>query len=149
MPKVKITDAKGLVQESGTGLQVDGDSVFNGGSRLGVTALTGNSTLTRGGVFTLSMGSAITTTLPAASSVAGSVFVFRNLTAQAHILTGSDSGVASFNGLQTATGSVRYESRGKVTLGAVIGNSITLLSDGRAYQVLATSGSHTFAGFPG
>ena len=49
MPKVTITNAKGLVQETGSGLTVASNSIFNGKSRLNGGLILGNETVTDAG----------------------------------------------------------------------------------------------------
>jgi hypothetical protein len=143
MPKVKITNKKGLVQEGGSGVELEVSPT------LSANTVSKTSTLTQGGLFVLSASdgqTAITVTLPTAASVAGSMFIFRVNSEDAHILTGSDSGVNSFIGLSGALGT--QGSGGKVTFPAVEGSSAAMLSDGRQYLVLNTSGTLAYTGYP-
>jgi len=162
MPKVKITNAKGLVQSTGTGLQVDSevtkDLVFAGGVgvKYGVKALTSSTTLASPGVYTVSGSSALTVTMPAVSKVAGGMFTIRAISNKAHVVTGSSSDAGDGNTdpqvntfVMMATGSVsaagtlkgRQEAGQKLTFPAVVGASVTMYCDGKQYLVMAMSGS--------
>jgi hypothetical protein len=101
-----------------------------------VTALTATSTLTAGqaGLLTVSGAAVITSSLPAASSCPNAEFVFRTLSAHAHVITGSSNIVC--------TGSVGT----KFVLNATLGSSAVLKSDGLAYLCLAFRNTPTIAG---
>lgn len=146
MVKVRITD-KGIITEPGDGVNIE-----MGASGMGfmpysrpIQALTTDVTLTdvNAGVLTLSSSNSTprTITLPAASSVPGSMFVFRSLSADIHVLTGSDAGIEVFAGQFGAGGSIGNGSR--LQMPAVIGSAVTLLCDGRNYMVLGSSGTMT------
>ena len=78
--------------------------------------------------------------MPLASSVPGAQFIVRNLSAHAHALTGS----AEAGGTKVFTDGT---SRGsKIALAAAVGNSVTLVSDGVNFCVMANSGSLTISG---
>lgn len=148
MPKVVVTNAKGLVQETGEGIEFR-----DGTPKLPATSITANTTLTKGGSYTPS-GGVRTLTLPAAADVIGQMFVIRSASGHAHILTGSDSGVASFcpsGGPIPLANSDAFKAggaAGKITFTATSGNSIVLISDGVQYLVMASSGSFTVSGYP-
>ena len=161
MPKIKVTDSKGLVQETGTG--VDIESKFKKSVSYDVTDLTVNTTLSRGGVYTFTSTATITGTLPAASTVPGSLWVFRTVTHdQPHCLTGSGmdeapgaiggdpklfcqniTGLSSSFAHGTATAGPKT-SGGELKLSASAGCAVSLMCDGFQYQVLAASGTLTF-----
>lgn len=103
-------------------------STFNGGTQVGLMAVAGLQTIS--GAVTHSIR------MPTASLVPGSVFSFRNVSAQGHILTGS--GEAPFVGPSPgfAVGS-------QLTLGVPVGSSVVLYCDGLKYLVMAGSGSVT------
>lgn len=106
-----------------------------------VSAKTASATLTAPGVFTLSgSGAALTMVLPLASAVPGGLFVFRTLSAHAHVLTSSQEtgGSTVFAGLPGATPA---NNGAACTLPAVVGSSVALISDGRNFLVTAASGS--------
>ena len=77
--------------------------------------------------------------LPNPANVPGGVYVFRALSAQAHFLTASSANRGKFITDGTAAGS-------KVTIGDVVGSSISLISDGLSFCKIANSGSVTFSG---
>jgi hypothetical protein len=163
MPKIKVTDNKGLVQETGTG--VDIESKFKKSVSYDVTDLTANTTLSRGGVYTFTATATITGTLPAASTVPGSLWVFRTVTHdQSHCLTGS--------GLDEAPGAIGGDGKlfcmnptgvsgtmhagatdaqanpktsgGELKLSASAGCAVSLMCDGFQYHALSASGTLTF-----
>jgi len=162
MPKIKVTDNKGLVQETGTG--VDIESKFKKSVSYDVTDLTVNTTLTRGGVYTMNSESTITGTLPLASSVPGSLWVFRVKSHdQQHSLTGSNAGI----GIVATSGEKLFcmnptgvsgtmghgatdavanpkTSGGELKLSASAGCAVTLMCDGFQYHALSASGTLTF-----
>lgn len=120
-----------------------------------VTALTAGSTLTatQAGVITLS-GSAIQTlVMPLASSCVGAMFTVRTLSNHAHVLTGSQeaAGTKVFSllasGSSAVNGSALTFALGGVA-GAAIGGgpSVALLSDGKNFLVLGSSGSVALSG---
>jgi len=138
MPKVTITST-GLNQiKEGSGLEIT--AALTQSPKYDVTALTAASTLTKGGVFTIEGSTALGVTLPLAADVPGSVFTLRAASAHAHFLTGS----AETAGTRALTDGT---SRGsKLALAAAVGNSVTLISDGKNFCVLGNSGSITLSG---
>ena len=145
MPKVKVTNSKGLVQEPGSGIEFAEAPVYD------VTSLTANATVSRGGVYTFNSTSPLTATLPKAADVPGSLWTFRSLTSPVHSLTGSDVDgrsifCAAGLGAREGSGSLpdhRLDG-GQLKLTGTVGAAVTLLCDGRQYQVLASSGTLTF-----
>ena len=107
-----------------------------------INAITSAGTLTaaNAGLNTVSGSSAIVSVMPPASAVPGALFTFRNLSAKAHALTGS----------QETAGTKVFcdgtDSGSKVALSSTVGRSITLLSDGVSFVILGTSGSYTISG---
>jgi len=152
MPKVTIDDSKGLVQAAGKGVELKSNVVIHTGAELSrkAKALTASTTLTVGGLYTVSSSTAgaKTLTFPTASTVAGSMFIVRNLSADATILTGSDSGIGSFCGTGAGNHASGSDHGGKLTMSAVTGASVAMMCDGVQYLVTATSGSVTYAGYP-
>jgi len=139
MAKVIISSTYGINQiADGSGLQIDASLLKT--PLMETTALTSATTLANGGLYTVSGGGALTMTMPLAASVPGAIFVVRNLSAHAHALTGSaeDSGTTVFTD-GTSKGS-------KLTLAAAVGCSVSLISDGKNFCVLANSGSLTING---
>lgn len=131
--KVTITSEKGLVQDSaGSGFEVDQMPTS------AVKAKTDSFTASVPGVYTITAGAAVTGTLPAASSVPGGIFTFRNGDANANCLTGSaaDAGASVFRFVTVAP-----TLGGKFNLPASTGASVSLISNGLHYTVMAGSGT--------
>lgn len=145
MPKVVISDSKGLVQESGSGVEINSSVTFSSSPITSVSAKTAAATLASPGVYTLSGSSALTWTMPLASAVPGGVFVFRTASAHAHLLTGSQeaSGTKVFAGMPGATPANQGS---LLTFPSVQGSSVALVSDGASFLVMASSGSMTLSG---
>ena len=139
MAKIVISNSTGIQQFDGdSGLQID--SSLSKSPLMSSTALTAATTLVDGGLYTVSGGGALTMVMPLASSVPGAQFIVRNLSAHAHALTGS----AEAGGTKVFTDGT---SRGsKIALAAAVGNSVTLVSDGVNFCVMANSGSLTISG---
>ena len=148
MPKVTITNAKGMEQVGGKGLELDQGPVLQ------VSPLTADTTVSLPGVYTLDKSSAITVTMPAAANVPGGIFTFRTISSHtAHDLTGSDSGTVSFAGVSgSVNGNVNEAHHfasyrgGAMALAPRVGASLTLYCDGARYLVMASSGSLAFSG---
>jgi len=134
MPKVIYTASKGLVEEGGSGINLEI------GPTMTVQAKVANGSVVFPGVYTVSGSLAVTLTMPKAETVPGGVFVFRAVSAHAHAVTGSleTEGTTVFTD-GTDTGS-------KLALAAAVGNSVSLISDGKNFCVLANSGSLTISG---
>jgi hypothetical protein len=145
--KTTISDAKGVVSEgSGNGLQVDTTVTLASSPSLSLTALTSDTTLTAGGVYTISGNSPVVVTMPLAATVPGSLFIFRNASATAHKLTGSQesNGTLVFAG---SAGTGNNSGHGSAaTFQAILGNSSAYLSDGKSFILTAVSGTMTFNG---
>lgn len=147
MPKLTYDSARGLIQETGSGVTFNSDSItFSSMPVSSVQAVTTSATVTSPGVFTVS-GSAgvLTVVMPLASAVPGAQFVFRSTSADAHILTGSQEsqGTKVFAGIP---GSAVATQGSRLTLPAVLGSSVTFVSDGRSFLLTGLSGSCTIAG---
>lgn len=151
MPKVTYTAAQGLVQSAGSGISF---TVGSSGLSLDslpfspVQANSANVTIAQPGVYTLSSsnGTPVTGTMPRASAVPGGLFVFRNLSADTNLITGSAElgGTRVFKSV--ITGSETQTVGSKLQLAATIGNSVALLSDGKNFLILNSSGTLTFSG---
>lgn len=151
MPKVVINDLNGLFQESGSGLSVDSSVTISSPVTMStlpkstVVAKTTAATIVNPGVYTISSTGALTMTMPLAADVPGGLFVFRSTSAHAHVLTGSQEagGTLVFAGMPGATPANQGSA---LTLPAVVGSSVALISDGKSYLVTAASGSCTISG---
>lgn len=111
-----------------------------------VQALTGSTTLYAGnaGVLTISGSTVLTQSMPTAASCPGATFVFRNLSAHAHVLTGSQetAGTKAFvSSLADAEGK-----GSKLVLSGAVGGSVVLMSDGLYFHALSYSGSFAISG---
>ena len=138
--KVTISDSQGIKVEAGSdGLAIDS------APNMSVVAITANTTLSKGGVYTVSGNSPVTVTMPLAASCPGANFVFRCVSAQAHVLTCSQesNGTKAFAGLAGATPSNLGSA---FTLPATVGSSAVLTSDGLSFLFSAASGSCTISG---
>ena len=140
MPKVRYTEAQGLVQSAGAGFQTDDLPYCT------VSAKTAAFTIGQPGVYTVTAGSAVAATMPLASSFPGGLFTVRNGDAFANFLTCSAeaNGTKAFVLGSTAAASVANGS--KLTLQAVAGASVAVISDGKNYIVMPGSGTVAFSG---
>jgi hypothetical protein len=145
MPKVTINDSQGLVQSTGSGVELNSTVSMTSLPTTPVSAKTAAETLVSPGAYTVSGSSALTMIMPQASSVPGGTFVFRTASAHAHILTGSQeaNGTKVFAGQAGATPDTQGS---KLTLSAVQGSSVALISDGASFLLMAASGSHAISG---
>ncbi|TXH08170.1 MAG: hypothetical protein E6R04_11410 [Spirochaetes bacterium] len=148
--KTRIDTALGVVStNNATGIQIERTTENRGFSPFKVDstlAVTGSATLAAGhaGVTTLSGSGVLTQVLPLASACPGAEFVFRSLSAHAHVLTGSQETAGTRN-IQCAFSSSNgpTASGSKFTFGATVGNSVILKSDGLSFHVMSYSGSFT------
>lgn len=140
MPKVVYTAAKGLVQQAGDGFQLE-DLPFSP-----IQAKTAAFQPAQPGVYTLTAGTAAAVTMPLASSFPGGLFTIRNGDAQANFLTCSleSNGTKAF--VLGSPLAQNAQNGSKVTLQAVAGASVAVISDGKNYIVLPGSGSVAFSG---
>lgn len=142
MPKIKYTAEKGLVQESGSGVEFQTDNVsFTSLPFTPVQAITAAATVTSPGVYTISgSAAALPVVMPLAATHPGGTFVFRTASAHAHYLTGSAEalGTPVFAGQAGATPAGVGS---KLDFPAVVGSSVVLVSDGRRFCISAGSGS--------
>ena len=143
MAKITFNDNGMKLEKNGTGLVFDGAS---GSPSYTIQSITAASTLTVGGVYTVSGNSAVTTVMPLASEVPGATFIFRSTSAHAHVLTGSQetAGTKVFAGMFGASGVNGQGS--SLALNAVQGSSVALISDGKSFLLSALSGSCTISG---
>lgn len=141
---VSTVDASGAASPGAVTINTGG-TVTVAGLQTPVVALTTAATLSaaQAGVFTFGNGgAAVTYVMPLASSCPGAVFTFRSLTAQANALTCSQEA----NGTKAFTDGTSTGQGSKVAVAAVIGSSVSLLSDGKNFLVIGNSGSLAFSG---
>jgi hypothetical protein len=137
MPKVTFSDAKGMVQSAGEGVEQEHSPHCT------PRTLTADTTIAHPGYYKLASTSAITVTMPDPNSVAGGVFTFLTITnSVAHDLTGSRSGMTEF----AAGGDPNGGHGGAMALSASTGASAVLMSTGDKYAVLCSSGTITYSG---
>ena len=142
MSKVTFNDSGMKLDKLGDGVVFEGTSV----PVYSTQSLTAASTLTVGGVYTVSGNTAVTTVMPLASTCAGSMFIFRSTSAHAHVLTGSQeaAGTKVFAGMIGASG---VDGQGSsLALNSTQGSSVCLVSDGKSFLLNALSGSCTISG---
>jgi len=145
MPKVVYDAARGLVQETGSGVVFNSDSVvFSSLPASTVQAITTTgATITAPGVYTVTASAGtLTTFVPNPSAIPGGMVIVRSLSPSAHALTGSSAvaGVNIFRSSPLASANVVGQ---KFTFAATAGETVTLISDGLAFCVAAGSGSIT------
>ena len=154
MPKVTYTSAKGLIQEAGSGVSFETlpfSPLKTQNVSSGSVALPGVYTVS-GGYGVNAGNSYLETVMPVASRVPGGFFTFRSLSADAHILTGSAEveGTKVFAGAPAQVAGAQITSTSaqgsQLRLPAVLGSSVTLMSDGVNFLVVASSGSYTISG---
>jgi hypothetical protein len=141
MPKLTYTPEKGLVQEAGSGVVFQTDTVsFTSLPFTPVQAITAAATVTSPGVYTISGSAALPVVMPLAATHPGGTFIFRTVSAQAHYLTGSAeaTGTPVFAGQAGATPAGVGS---KLNFPAIEGSSVVLVSDGRRFCITAGSGS--------
>lgn len=141
MPKVVVND-QGLIQKTGSGFEFEVAPIVPIAPL--VSSSTAPLTLSAGGMYTVS-GEATHIVMPLASSIPGGTVIMRSLSAYAHFLTGSQeaNGTVVFAGMAGATPANQGS---KLTLPAVVGSSVALVSDGKSFLVMAASGSCTLSG---
>lgn len=141
MPKVIYTESQGLYQAAGTGIQFTTDELsLTALPTTPVQAITAASAVTSPGVYTVSGSAIVEVTMPDPSSVPGGVFVFRAASAHAHDLTGS-AAVAGVNIFAGMAGATPANNGQNLALENVVGSSVSLISDGLSFCVLAASGT--------
>jgi len=142
MPKVVYNAAQGLVQQAGSGVELNTNSLsFSALPFSPVQAITTTGTsIAAPGVYTVSGASALTTTMPTPASIPGGMVIVRAVSNKAHILTGSAdvAGVNIFRSSPMTTPNVTGQ---KFTFAATVGETVTLVSDGLAFCIAAGSGS--------
>lgn len=138
MAKTTI-DSRGVVTTKGSGITFSSPVTVSGGTQRAVDALTSASTITKDGVFTVSGSAAVTTTLPDPSDVPGGQFIFRSLSAHAHLLSSSQVTQDTL----TITDGTDHGTR--IALPNVVGSSVVFVSDGLNYLITSNSGSYTIA----
>jgi len=143
MPKVVYSPAKGLVQESGTGVVFEGESIsFAATPFTPVQTVSTTGAITSPGVYaiTSSTGGAKTVTLPVANLFPGGTFIFRSLSADAHVIAAASADGKGIAG-QAGVAAALALSGSNLALGGKQGFSVVLVNDGQTYCVTGGSGS--------
>lgn len=143
MPKVVISDTKGLVQESGSGVEIGTSVDLTAelrGTKKEVISATSTLTLADSGAVLAPTGAAKTFTLPAVATAAGFHVTFHAGSAAAHVIDGGDAKIQgsifdNTNGTTLARNAVTNAS--SITLGAnaAVGDYFTIVGDGTNYYV--------------
>lgn len=147
----RVDSAQGVVTtNNSSGLSVERSTSNIGFSPFkvdAVQAMTSSMTLSAGdaGVNTLSSSAVLTQSMPTAASCPGATFIFRNLSAHAHVLTGSQETAGTRVFLSMLSGSVAGQGS-KLVLSGAVGGSVVLQSDGLKFHALSYSGSFTVTG---
>ena len=147
MSKTTISNAKGVVVGSGSGVSFTDGVTFTTLPKATLQAKTAAATLTEPGVYTVSGSGALALTMPLASAVPGGIFTLRALSVHAHSFTGSaeTAGVRVFKNYVTSSGQVA-EAGSDLAVEAGVGNSVTVFSDGANFCLLTSSGTVAFSG---
>ena len=141
MPKVVYDAARGLIQEAGSGIQFE-STPFTPVQSLSTGSSGGNATISGPGVYLFNAGGAATGSMPLASAYPGAMFIVRAGSSHAYSLTGS----AEAQGVKVFTDAADGKIGSKLTLDNILGSSVALVSDGKSYLIMASSGSLTVAG---
>lgn len=146
----RFTKLLGLQQvNNSTGFSVEKDTGNAGFGPFKVdtmTDFTASVTLGAGnaGVNTISGSGAVVLTMPTAASCPGATFIFRSKSASAHALTGAleTAGTMVFySPLSSSVGVTSLGGGSKLTFGAFVGNSVSMVSDGVKFLVTSYSGT--------
>ena len=131
-------DTRGTIDTStGASLTVSVPATFTYLPETTVQTIAASGSITHPGVYTISNPTEAGVFLPNPSTIPGGVVVFRSLGAagKQHFLTGSASDtLGKFLTNGTGAGS-------KLTIGSGVGHSVSLISDGLSFCVLAVSGT--------
>ena len=144
--KTTISDGKGVVESKGNGTVISNAITLDTLPKATLQAKTAAATISEPGVYTASGSAAFDLIMPLASAVPGGIFTLRTLSEHAHGLTGSaeTSGTTPFcdlphDALSGSNGS-------KIAVLNEVGSSLTVVSDGLNFCLMAASGSVTISG---
>lgn len=142
MPKVKYSASQGLVQETGSGVQLETLPY----SPIQTISTVANNTGSLPGVYNFTNTTGITTLqMPLASAYPGGIYIFKNGAgvARSNVLTGSGEAA----GTKVFTNAVDSQIGSSLTLNNIAGSSVALISTGVSFLVLASSGSVSVGNF--
>ena len=149
MPKFEYIKSRGLEQSGGSDGRFTTDMfpthTVSGSVESFGTSATG--TMKRPGIYVTSRGSAATITLPDPADCPGGVCTLKCDTAQAHVLTIAQPGGSGKISIPTAAWDNTISTMGTTaTLGsAAVGDTISVISDGVSWLVIACRGTWTVA----
>lgn len=148
MPKVIINDSQGLVQQSGSGVEVSSTISMSGavsmsstfsGAKVELVQATTVLTLADSGKVLVPTGTAKTITLPAVATASGFNVTFMAGSAANHIITGGGAKIqgAIFDNTNATTLARNAVSNGTtITLAnGSVGDYLTIVGDGTNYYV--------------
>lgn len=142
MPKVKYSASQGLVQETGSGVQLETLPY----SPIQTISTVANNTGSLPGVYNFTNTTGTTTLqMPLASAYPGGIYIFKNGAgvARSNVLTGSGEAA----GTKVFTNAVDSQIGSSLTLNNIAGSSVALISTGVSFLVLASSGSVSVGNF--
>ena len=130
----QIRDSEGTVIERN--VNNEGFMPFKVNASKTVTA---NTTLTAGdaGLIVINSSTAVTITLPSASSCPGALFAIRSSNAVAHVIQVATGDTGKITVAYTATGSNDSNAGSTLTLANVVGAAVVLLSDGVNFHAVS------------
>jgi hypothetical protein len=135
-------DTRGTIDTpTGASLTVSVPATFTYLPETTVQTIEASGSITHPGVYTISNPTEAGVFLPNPSTMPGGVVVFRSLgtAGKQHFLTGS---AADTLGKFMTNGSVTNGANGsRLTIGSGVGHSVSLISDGLSFCVLAVSGT--------
>lgn len=143
--KTSINSEGVVVRSTGSGLDIDSTISMNSLPIASISTKDLPGTITLPGVYNLNYDVQGTWVMPLASSVPGGIFIFKTVDGYNHNLTGSqeNSGTKVFAGMSGAT----PDNQGsKLTLSTGTNMSVSLISDGKSFLVMAASGSCVISG---
>ena len=141
MPKVTYDAARGLIQEAGSGIQFE-TTPFSPVQNLTGTQAGSDAAISAPGVYLFNVDFVHSASLPLASAYPGATVTVRAAYARAYALTGS----AEAAGTKVFTDGTSRGSKLAFSAGVAVGDSVTLISDGKSYCVMARSGSISISG---
>ncbi len=150
MVRTRVRAEGAICEGNGSGFGIDKDSSNSGFMPWAQStgSITATVSLTAGqaaGVSTVSgTSAALTVSLPSAALTAGSMIVFRSLSAHAHIVSASgDAGNTITRQVFSGTAGMVSGLGSRVTFPATVGTSCVLFSDGLSYCLIGGSGTLT------
>lgn len=147
MVKVRITD-RGIIEEAGSGIVSEVGRPQLAGSGTVSTSTTLSAQAASGVTVISGSSAALTQTMPTAAASVGTMMVFRVGSAHAHVLTCSQetAGTRAFTKMSGTVGAGASGQGSLLTLPAIVGSSVAIMSDGTNLLIIGGSGSHALSG---